>query len=150
MLQKACNPAPWGAVSWSTPSQEDVETMSGVARLSGVALECPDPRALAGFYSQLTGWPIVYEDDEWCTVGENEQARPNLAFQKAPGYQPPHWPDPASSMQYHLDFDADDLDAAEQRCLALGATKFETQPNPTRWRVLADPVGHPFCISAAQ
>jgi hypothetical protein len=31
----------------------------GVGQLSGVALECRDPAALAEFYSRLTGWPVV-------------------------------------------------------------------------------------------
>jgi hypothetical protein len=109
-------------------------------------LECPDPRALATFYSQITGWPIVNTDVDWCSIGPNEDARPRLSFQLAPDYRPPTWPDPASSMQFHLDFMIDDLDAAEATALALGATKFDEQPNPDHFRVYADPVGHPFCL----
>jgi hypothetical protein len=45
----------------------------------------------------------------------------------------------------HLDLTADDLAAAEQRALALGAALPE-QP-ATRWRVLLDPAGHPFCLT---
>ena len=120
--------------------------MGDGARLSGVVLECPDPRALADFYSALTGWPVVSSDAEWSVVGETTDQKPNLAFQRAPGYRAPRWPDPASSMQYHLDFEVDDLDTAEQRCLALGATKFEEQPDPKNFRVLADPIGHVFCV----
>ncbi len=41
----------------------------------------------------------------------------------------------------------DDLEAAEARLIALGATKPEPQPQPDRWRVLLDPAGHPFCIT---
>ena len=40
----------------------------------------------------------------------------------------------------------DDLDAAEEKALALGASKPSEQPNPSRWRVLLDPGGHPFDI----
>ena len=36
-----------------------------------------------------------------------------LAFQRAAEWVPPRWPDPASSMQAHLDFDVDDADAAD-------------------------------------
>src|SRR5262249_21951077 len=70
----------------------------------------------------------------------------DICFQAAPGYSPPSWPDAASPMQMHLDFDVDDLDATEARVLAAGATKYDFQPND-HCRVYADPVGHPFCLS---
>src|ERR1700694_4445909 len=90
------------------------------ARLTGVVLECPDPRALAEFYSQLTGWPIVNTDPDWYSIGEDPHAQTRLSFQLAPGPQPPHSPDPASSMQFHLDFTVDDLDSAERPPLLWG------------------------------
>ncbi|GLI01730.1 VOC family protein [Phytohabitans aurantiacus] len=117
--------------------------MSGIGSLSGVALECPDPAALADFYSGVTGWPIVYADPDWYSVGESRNADLHLSFQRAPGYQPPTWPDPASSMQFHLHFRVDDLDAAERAVVALGATKLDHQ---AKHRVFADPAGHPFCL----
>jgi catechol 2,3-dioxygenase-like lactoylglutathione lyase family enzyme len=120
--------------------------MGGVGSLSGVALECPDPGALAEFYSRVTGWPIVYADPDWYSVGESRESDLHLSFQRAPGYQPPRWPDPASSMQFHLHFRVDDLDAAERAVLGLGAAKLDHQPNPSGHRVFADPVGHPFCL----
>jgi catechol-2,3-dioxygenase len=120
--------------------------MSIAARLTGVVLECPDPRTLAEFYSQITGLPIVNTDPEWSSVGASPDAQPLLSFQRAPGYQPPRWPDPASSMQFHLDFTVDDLDSAEQAALALGAKKSAEQPSPENFRVFTDLVGHPFCL----
>lgn len=118
----------------------------GIAELSGVVLECPDPAALGRFYSQLTGWDVVNSDQDWASVAPSKEASTQLNFQRAPGYEPPVWPDPGSSMQLHLDFHVDDLDTAEQAAIELGATKFEHQPDPTNFRVMADPVGHPFCL----
>jgi catechol 2,3-dioxygenase-like lactoylglutathione lyase family enzyme len=120
--------------------------VSGVGQLSGVALECRDPAALAEFYSGLTGWPVVHAHADWYSVGENEKAGFHLSFQRAPGHQPPTWPDPASSMQIHLHFRVHDLDAAERNVLALGGTKLDDQPGADRSRVYADPAGHPFCL----
>src|SRR4029450_12078998 len=119
--------------------------VSGIGSLSGVALECPDPGALAEFYSRVTGWPIVYTDPGWYSVGPSRDAGPHLSFQRAPGPQPPTWPDPASSMQLHLHFRVDDLDTAETAVLALCGTMFDDQPGD-RSRVYADPAGHPFCL----
>ena len=43
----------------------------------------------------------------------------------------------------------DELIAADEaRCVALGAKVPEHQPGET-WRVLLDPAGHPFCLTAA-
>jgi hypothetical protein len=120
--------------------------VSHVGELSGVTLECRDPAVLAAFYSELTGWPIVYSDPDWYSVGSGEKASFHLSFQRSPDHQPPTWPDPTSSMQAHLHVRVQDLDAAERVVLTLGATKFDHQPAPTHSRVFADPAGHPFCL----
>ncbi len=46
-----------------------------------------------------------------------------MDFQTVPGYAPPTWPDLTSSIQMHLDFHVDDLEAAEARVLAAGAAR---------------------------
>jgi catechol 2,3-dioxygenase-like lactoylglutathione lyase family enzyme len=122
--------------------------MTGIGLLSGVALECRDPAELAAFYSRLTGWPVVFSDPDWFSIGESEEAVFHLSFQRAPGHRPPVWPDPASSMQLHLHVRVDDLDAAERAVLALGATRFDDRFWETS-RVYADPAGHPFCLVQA-
>ena len=77
---------------------------------------------------------------------EGDEGSITLSFQQAPGFRPPIWPDPASSMQFHLDLKVDDLDTAEQNAMQLGATRFDHQPDPQNCRVMADPAGHPFCL----
>ncbi len=62
--------------------------MSSVARFSLVALDCPDPRALAEFYAALTGWPIDEDSsEEWVELVS--AGGPTLAFQRAPDHQAP-------------------------------------------------------------
>ena len=119
--------------------------MATTARVYAFVLECPDPEALAKFYSELTGWQVMSSDPDWASIRETAEAGVRLSFQAAPGYQAPGWPDPASPMQYHIDFMVENIDDAEQAALALGATKFEHQPGDD-FRVYADPVGHPFCL----
>ena len=113
--------------------------------LSGIALECRDPRKLAAFYSAVTGWPMVFESRDWISLGPPDASGPawHLSFQRSAGHQPPTWPDDASSMQVHLHFRVENADLAEVAVLALGATKLTTSPG---YRVYADPAGHPFCL----
>ena len=58
------------------------------------------------------------------------------------------WPDPKVPQQFHVDVTVDDVDAAEQAVLALGATKTPEEPGVPdgNWRVYLDPAGHPFCL----
>ena len=122
--------------------------MTALARLSVVALDCPDPRALASFYSGITGWPIDDDEEEDDWVQLRSDLGVTIAFQLVPDHQPPVWPGADRPQQAHLDFDVDDLDAGEQHVLALGARKAEHQPGTT-FRVYLDPAGHPFCLVLA-
>jgi len=56
----------------------------------------------------------------------------------------PRWPDPAFPQQFHLDVMVDDIDEAEPKALALGATPLPSEEDG--FRVYADPAGHPFCL----
>lgn len=124
-----------------------------IGRLGAVVLDCPDPKALAGFYSELLGMPVRTEEDDWVTIGEPGAVA--VSFQRAPDHRPPRWPDPAYPQQLHLDLWVDDIEDAERRVLALGATRLpggseepaaDGQPGGSGFRVYADPAGHPFCL----
>jgi catechol 2,3-dioxygenase-like lactoylglutathione lyase family enzyme len=118
--------------------------VSDSIKLSSVTLDCPDAGKLAAFYAEITGGEVTFLNEAWATV---DGPGGRIDFQTAPGYVPPTWPDPASSMQMHLDFYIDDLETAGARVLAAGATKFDLQPNEDHCHVFADPAGHPFCLS---
>lgn len=117
--------------------------MPGIARLSLFAFDCPDPQALAAFYSAVTGWEISDDSGGWVQLRSGEGA--TLAFQRAPDHKAPDWPSAENPQQAHLDFDVDDLDEGEREVLSLGARKAEYQPG-TNFRVYLDPAGHPFCL----
>lgn len=119
--------------------------MTAIAHMTCTAFDCPDPRKLAGFYAELTGWPLDEEssDDEWVQLASPGPI--TLAFQRVAGFRPPQWPGQEVPQQLHCDFRVADLDAGEQQVLALGATKHDVQPG-TGFRVYLDPVGHPFCL----
>ncbi|MCZ7414620.1 MULTISPECIES: VOC family protein [unclassified Streptomyces] len=121
-----------------------------IAEFGVTAIDCPDPRALAAFYSAVLGWETDPEsDDEWLEIVGPDGRR--LAFQRSEGYQPPRWPSTEHGQQMHLDFDVprERLEEAERAVLELGATLLEGDDGGKRnWRVYADPVGHPFCLCA--
>ncbi len=116
-----------------------------IATYSLVALDCPDPPALAVFYQDIVGGRITQQNTtgDWVRLRMDHGA--DIAFQRVTDYEPPNWPD-GNAQQAHLDFDVDDLDAGEAAVLAVGARKTGTQPMPHEWRVFLDPVGHPFCL----
>jgi catechol 2,3-dioxygenase-like lactoylglutathione lyase family enzyme len=110
-----------------------------IARLDSVVFDCRDPHAMARFYSELLGWPIVRVDGDWVDIGGGQAAQ--MSFQHAPEHQAPRWPDPKFPQQVHLDLSVDDIDEAEPKVLALGATLLSSaEPG---FRVYADPEGYP-------
>src|SRR5215472_559183 len=106
----------------ASPPWPTISSMIG--RMHHVVLDCPDPAALAAFYSALLGLPVTYADDGWVVVAASGTSS-GLAFQHAPGNQPPTWPDPAVPQQFHLDIMVEDPAAASPRVLALGAVKLD-------------------------
>ena len=120
--------------------------MSPIARMAWTAVDCPDPRALAAFYSAILDWPVESADDEWVSLRSADGQM--LCFQGVADYQPPRWPGQEHPQQEHIDLWVDDLDAGEAAVLALGAVKHGVQPGET-FRVFLDPAGHPFCLCQA-
>jgi hypothetical protein len=127
------------------PASEKEMSMAatGVVGLRTVVLDCPEPRELAEFYLRLLGGEIVEpeSDDTWVAMVDPQGRR--LAFQLAPEYQPPHFPDPKASQQIHLDILVTDIDVAEPAVLGAGAKFVQAAEN---FRVYTDPVGHTFCL----
>lgn len=110
-------------------------------RFVGVSLDCADPLELAEFYLGLLGGRLLWSRST--SVGVQT---PGLLLipQRVGGYQPPSWP---GSSVVHLDLTAGaELDGPERRAVALGARVADPQPD-SRWRVMLDPAGHPFCIT---
>jgi hypothetical protein len=117
--------------------------MSDVIRLSGTTLNAPDALALASFYAEITrGTPQGTE--RWAAV---TGPHGSIGFQQDPDLRPTTWPAGDVTMQMHLEFLVDDLEATEARVLAAGATRYDHQPNSDHCFVYADPAGHPFCLS---
>lgn len=110
-----------------------------IGRIHHIILDCPDPRALARFYSELLGQPVSYDSDDFVVVAKNETTS-GVAFQLAPDHRRPTWPSPAVPQQMHLDIMVENIAEATPLVLALGARKLDGDG------VFADPAGHPFCL----
>lgn len=120
------------------------DTSAAIAQLGTVVLDCADPLALAGFYSEIVGLPLdPGSEASWAQI--EFPGGIAVAFQQIADYVTPTWPGGAHPQQFHLDFYLPDLAEGEQRVVALGAIKDEHQPGTT-FRVFRDPEGHPFCL----
>jgi predicted enzyme related to lactoylglutathione lyase len=119
--------------------------MTTKARLLAVTLDCAEPKKLAAFYHEITGWEIQYAEDEYAAVGNGDTS---IYFGRVPERKPAEWPSP--DKQFHFDFRVPDVAKAAEEYVALGATRPEFQPGiteeGTRWIVLQDPEGHLLCL----
>jgi catechol 2,3-dioxygenase-like lactoylglutathione lyase family enzyme len=118
--------------------------VSLIKGLGSVSIDCPDPHELATFYASLLGVEIALEGEDYASIQLGDVWINLLGVED---FTPPTWPSSASPQQVHLDFAVDDLDAAQRAALDAGARLADVQPEPEQWRVLLDPVGHPFCLT---
>ena len=117
-----------------------------IGKLWSVTLDCSDAQRLAQFWAQALDGKVAYESDNF--VGVETPGGTWIGAYRIDDYRAPDWPDGVPPKQFHLDLSVPELDDAERALLEIGATKAVHQPEPDRWRVLLDPAGHPFCITA--
>jgi catechol 2,3-dioxygenase-like lactoylglutathione lyase family enzyme len=115
-----------------------------IGQLRSVVVDCKDPKGLATFYCDLIGGTVDAEDDTWVVL--TDPAGHRLAFQYSPEHEPPTFPDPHGSQQFHLDVVVDDVDAAEREVLELGAARVPDAVDENKFKVFRDPAGHTFCL----
>ncbi|GAA4826100.1 VOC family protein [Streptomyces ziwulingensis] len=118
--------------------------MSPIGKLAAVTLDAPDPKALAEFYSALTGWQTLFASEDFAYIGTPDGSS-RIGFQRVESLKQPSWP--GDDKQIHLDFSVGDLGEAVERLTSLGAVRPEHQPGGEKWVVLVDPAGHPFCVT---
>lgn len=127
------------------------EADNGRIRLLTVALDCPDPAALADFYVRLLGWQRSHDGSgDWVDVTPPDGGV-GIACQRVESHVPPVWPEREGQpqQQLHLDFrvaDQEALRAAVDHAIACGAHLADTQYGDGRYLTLVDPAGHPFCL----
>ncbi len=105
-------------------------------------LDCPDTAALAEFYGQVLGWETIRSEGDWAVLQGPGDLR--LAFQRAEDFTPIEWP--SEGIKIHLDFMVDDMKAAGDHVVALGAEKIDDSDEHPKFVVFRDPAGHLFCL----
>ncbi|MEU6063777.1 MULTISPECIES: VOC family protein [Streptomyces] len=111
-----------------------------------VVLDCAEPEKLAEFYKELLEGEETAVSANLVEIRGADGVR--LAFRRDVNATPPSWPRPENSLQAHLHFVVDDLDAAERRVVGLGGRPLDTKDalGPHEERGCSDPAGHPFTL----
>ncbi|MDP4090117.1 MAG: VOC family protein [Bacillota bacterium] len=125
--------------------------MAPTIKLQSVVLDCQQPAKLAKFYCGLLGGKIVYEIEYFVAVSIPGETI-TISCSLDEDYTPPAWPGSREEQlqMEHLDFSVEDVEAAVQYALSLGATKppvqyWQPEFGP-QWVTLLDPEGHTFCL----
>ena len=125
-------------------------------RANSITIGTSRPHDLAHFYARLLDLPVTADDPAipgdpvrggWAQVRPPDGAGLTLNFEYERHFQRPVWPSTSDGQNptQHLDIEVDDLEAAVDRAVSLGATLAEFQPQDDV-RVMLDLDGHPFCL----
>ncbi|MBA2896177.1 VOC family protein [Nonomuraea soli] len=109
--------------------------------ISALVIDCAAPDRLVTFYQKVLGGEVSSDPD----FSSLNTGRMSLSFQRVDGYEPPAWP--GGGKHAHLDLAVDDVQAAVDELVSLGASRPEHQPGGDGWVVLRDPEGHLFCVA---
>lgn len=114
------------------------------AIIFNITFDCADPRALARFWGQVTGWPVTEEPRPGCeesAVGLPGEGRPRLYFVRVPEPK-------TSKNRVHLDMMPADRTQDEEitRLTGLGARIVSDRRPEFGWVLLADPEGNEFDV----
>ncbi|RZU36598.1 hypothetical protein EV284_4092 [Streptomyces sp. BK022] len=114
-----------------------------------VVLDCAEPEKLAAFYEEFLDGEQTVASANLVQIRGADGFR--IAFRRDVNATPPSWPRPENSLQAHLEFMVDDLDAAERRIVSLGGRPLETRDavGPHEERSYSDPSGHSFTVRLA-
>ena len=110
-------------------------------RQETITIDANDVERLAGFWSELLGWPVTVDaDGDVYLEPPPGQAGVTLLFEPVPEAK-------STKNRLHLDLRPDDQAAEVARAEALGARRVSIGQGPdVSWVVLADPEGNEFCI----
>ena len=113
-------------------------------RIHSITFDCADARALAGFWSAITGWNVYYDDDPEVVLAPcYPYDGTGMLFIPVPEGK-------TAKNRLHLDLSPERVtrDEMVETAVAAGATVLGDHrgADGTGWVTLADPEGNEFCI----
>jgi|JI9StandDraft_2_1071091.scaffolds.fasta_scaffold102056_2 predicted enzyme related to lactoylglutathione lyase len=115
--------------------------LAGCPRLG--AVNCDGTARVGHFWSEVFGWPLVWDQDEETAIREPHRSGPLITWSG-----PPLMPKPGKN-RVHFDIAppaGGSQDAEVERLLGLGATRLDIGQGDVSWVVMADPDGNEFCV----
>jgi catechol 2,3-dioxygenase-like lactoylglutathione lyase family enzyme len=113
-------------------------------RWDAVTVDCRDPQELARFWCALLGVEVRGTWEQYVGLTPAAPGLPRLVFQRTSDPRPAK-----NTLHLDLHVPADDLPAAVEHALGLGATLVhQHDEDAVTWRTLADPEGNVFCLVA--
>jgi catechol 2,3-dioxygenase-like lactoylglutathione lyase family enzyme/predicted enzyme related to lactoylglutathione lyase len=115
--------------------------LAGCERLG--AVNCDGTRQTGYFWSEVLGWPLVWDQDEETAIRAPDGTGPLITW-SGPPLMPKH-----GKNRLHLDI-APPLGETQreevERLVSLGAAPVDIGQGEADWVVMADPDGNEFCV----
>jgi predicted enzyme related to lactoylglutathione lyase len=116
--------------------------VEAVVEVTSVVINVADYEREKAFWSALLAADVAREFPGFCWLAPQHDGGISVALQKVDDPTP-------GRRRLHLDSRVDDLDAAQGRIEELGGSLLEDHEiMGFAWKVMADPEGNEFCISA--
>jgi predicted enzyme related to lactoylglutathione lyase len=115
--------------------------LAGCGRLG--AINCDGTRAVGYFWSEVLGWPLVWDQNEETAIRAPDLTGPLITWSG-----PPLMPKFGKN-RLHLDIAPPanvDQRSEVERLVALGATRVDVGQGDVTWMVMADPDDNEFCV----
>ncbi|MFV0352301.1 MAG: VOC family protein [Oscillospiraceae bacterium] len=115
--------------------------------IGDLTIDCADAHRAREFYAELTGWEKTIAFDCLALKAYNDMILLFVETDDVP-YNPPLWPEEPGKQQkqMHFNFQVDDLAAAVEEAICLGASKAAVQFGGNHFVTMLDTEGHPFCL----
>ncbi len=107
------------------------------------SINCDGTRAVGQFWSEVLGWPLVWDENEETAIRAPDLKGPMITW-SGPPLMPKH-----GKNRFHLDVAppvGGNQQAEVERLIALGATRVDIGQGDVTWVVMADPDGNEFCV----
>ena len=119
------------------------EFLATTGLIGAIVFEPADHPVVGRFWSEATGWPIVYDRDGDIAIRDPSGRGPFITF------GPPVDAPKDAKNRLHLDIAptaVGNLDAEVERLIRLGARRVDIGQGHVSWVVMADPQDNEFCV----